>query len=29
VSRVVERLNEISDELGRLKALKTSLESPN
>jgi hypothetical protein len=29
VSRVVERLNKISDELGRLKALKTSLESPN
>jgi hypothetical protein len=29
VSRVVERLNKISDELGRLKALKTSLEAPN
>ena len=29
VSRVVESLNKISDELSRLKALKTSLESPH
>jgi hypothetical protein len=27
VSRVVESLNKISDELGRLKALKSSLET--
>ena len=29
VTRVVESLNKINDELGRLKALKTSLESPH
>lgn len=29
VSRVVESLNKINDELGRLKALKTSLETPH
>ncbi len=29
VSRVVESLNKLNDELGRLKSLKTSLESPH
>ncbi len=29
VTRVIESLNKISDELGRLQALKTSLESPH
>jgi len=29
VNRVVESLNKLSDELGRLKSLKTSLESPH